>query len=151
MPEPHVYVWCSRVWDKACIILFISQQNLTLSVYPGIDGGRTKSASSHPTQSKMGSRPASAEQEEAPKEPTPVPECSVFMIAVDFLLEVKATQVGLCVLNIIIYCIGIYNIVKKMSLFIIGLGYISIMLITLSDSFEVRDNDIFNGMNNLYC
>ncbi|XP_072032330.1 cilia- and flagella-associated protein 70-like isoform X2 [Amphiura filiformis] len=59
----------------------------------GIEGTtRAKSATSQAAPSEVGSRPAHVDQEDAPREPTPVPESSIFMIAVEFLLEVKATQ-----------------------------------------------------------
>ena len=67
----------------------------------GIEGtGRIKSATSQVAPSKVESRPASAEQPDPPREPTPVPECSIYMIAVEFLLEVKATQVKFMFLSI---------------------------------------------------
>ncbi|KAJ8044742.1 Cilia- and flagella-associated protein 70 [Holothuria leucospilota] len=45
------------------------------------------------SQHAVNSRPGSAQNEEPPpREPTPVPESSIYMIAVEFLLEVKATQ-----------------------------------------------------------
>ncbi|XP_071787792.1 cilia- and flagella-associated protein 70-like isoform X3 [Asterias amurensis] len=56
------------------------------------DNQRIRSATSNMQGSKMGSRPGSADQEEQQKEQIPVPESSIFMIAVEFLLEVKATQ-----------------------------------------------------------
>ena len=67
----------------------------------GIEGaGRVKSATSQVAPSKVGSRPASAEHPDPPREPTPVPESSIFMIAVEFLLEVKATQVKCKLLSV---------------------------------------------------
>ncbi|XP_038074225.1 cilia- and flagella-associated protein 70-like isoform X4 [Patiria miniata] len=58
-----------------------------------LDNQRVRSATSNVPGSKLGSRPGSAEQEEHQKEPpVPVPESSIFMIVVEFLLEVKALQ-----------------------------------------------------------
>lgn len=54
----------------------------------GQDG--LQSVTSH---NAAGSRPGSSQDEVPPREPTPVPQCSIYMIAVEFLLEVKATQV----------------------------------------------------------
>ncbi|XP_022106996.1 cilia- and flagella-associated protein 70-like isoform X2 [Acanthaster planci] len=58
-----------------------------------LENQRVRSATSNVLGSKVGSRPGSAEQEEQHKEPpVPVPESSIFMIAAEFLLEVKALQ-----------------------------------------------------------
>ncbi|XP_071834578.1 cilia- and flagella-associated protein 70-like isoform X3 [Apostichopus japonicus] len=53
----------------------------------GQDG--MKSVTSH---NPGGSRPGSTQEEDPPREPTPIPQSSIYMIAVEFLLDVKATQ-----------------------------------------------------------
>ncbi|XP_077996402.1 cilia- and flagella-associated protein 70-like isoform X2 [Glandiceps talaboti] len=80
--------------DKAGSVSSAHKKKLSVSSKSAPDGRKQSAQSNRPvSQPQDGSRQGSPMEEEIPpREPTPVPETSIFMIAVEFLLEVKATN-----------------------------------------------------------